>query len=54
MAQPVEEPIDRLCPSDRGPVEDRSRNAKKFLSPSGLFFPVKVILFPVEDRSRSG
>ena len=34
-------------------IEDQSRDAKKSLSPSGLFFPVEVILFPVEDQSKS-
>ena len=47
MAQPVqlvEEPVDRLRSSGRGPVEE---GQKVSLSPSGL-------LFLVEDRSRSG
>ena len=60
-AQPVEAMANRLnwlgnrssgCPC---PVEDRSRDAQKIsLSPSGLLFPVEVILFSVEDRSRFG
>ena len=37
-AQPVEEPVDRCA----CPVEDRLRDVKKFLSPSGLLFPVEV------------
>ena len=45
-AQPVEEPINRLCSSDQGPVE----GGQKFsLSPSSLLFPVEVILLPVEE-----
>ena len=39
------------CPC---PVEDRLRDAQKLsLSPSGLLFSIEVILFLVEDRSRS-
>ncbi|RVW68250.1 hypothetical protein CK203_064681 [Vitis vinifera] len=48
--QPVEEPVDRLCSSGRGLVEG---GQKVSLFPSGLFFPVKVILFLVEVRSRT-
>ena len=48
--QSVEEPVDRLRSSDRGPVEE---GQKPFLSPSSLLFPVEVISLPVEDRSRS-
>ncbi|RVW64938.1 hypothetical protein CK203_041841 [Vitis vinifera] len=36
------------------PVEDRSRKAKKFLSPNSLLFPVEGILFPIEVRLRIG
>ena len=49
MAQPVQ-PVDRLCSSGRGPVEG---GQKVFLSPSGLFFLVKVEPQSVEVRSRS-
>ena len=48
LAQPVEEPVYRLCSSGRGPVE---RGQKVYLSPSSLFFPVEVFLLPVEVRS---
>ncbi|RVW35664.1 hypothetical protein CK203_103478 [Vitis vinifera] len=48
MAQPIQ-PVDRLCSSDRGPVEG---GQKVSLSPSGLLFPVKVEPQPVEVRSR--
>ncbi|KAL6338617.1 hypothetical protein AAG906_021332 [Vitis piasezkii] len=48
--QPVEEPVDRLCPSGRVLIEG---GQKVSLSPSGLLFLVEVILFSVEDRSRS-
>ena len=46
-AQPIEEPVDQLCSSGRGPVEG---GQKVYLSPSGLLFPVEEILFPVEVR----
>ena len=45
LAQPVEELVDRLCSSDRRPVEE---GQKVSLSPSSLIFPVEGILFPVE------
>ena len=53
MVQPVqvEEPVDRLCPSGRVPIEG---GQKVSLSPSGLLFPVEVILFLVEVQSRTG
>ena len=53
MVQPVqvEEPVDRLCSSDRVSVKGCQ---KVSLSPNGLLFPVEVILFLVEIRSRSG
>ena len=62
MAQPIEEPVDRLCSSGRGLVEG---GQKVSLSPSDFLFPVEMILFPVEvwlrtdqgpveDRLRSG
>ena len=44
-AQPIEEPVDRLCSSDRRPVEE---GQKVFLSPSSLLFSVEGILLPVE------
>ena len=50
MAQSIEEPVDWLCSSGRGPVEG---GQKVFLSPSGLLFPVKVEPQPVEVWSRS-
>ena len=53
-AQPVEsvkELVDRLCSFGRGPVKGCQ---KLSLSPSGLLFPVEVILFLVEVRSRTG
>ena len=45
LAQPVEELVDRLCSSDRRPVEE---GQKVFLSPSSLLFSVEGILLPVE------
>ena len=42
LAQPVEEPVDRLTLSDRGPVKGCQSLS---LSPSGL-------LFPVEDKRK--
>ena len=51
LAQPVEEPVDRLTSSYRGLVEGCQ---KLSLSPSGLLFPVEVILFPIEVQSRTG
>ena len=48
-AQPVEEPVDRLCSSGRGPVEG---GQKPSLSPSNLLFPVEVFLLPVEVQLR--
>ena len=47
MAQPVEEPIDRLWSSGRGPIKG---DQKVSLSPSDLLFPVEVIILPVEDN----
>ena len=44
-AQPVEELVDRLCSSDRRPVEG---GQKVFLSPSSLLFSIEGILLPVE------
>ena len=46
LVQSVEESVDQLC----RPVEG---GEKVFLSPSDLLFPVELILFPVEVRSRS-
>ena len=40
-AQPVEDPVDRLCSSGRGPVEG---GQKPSLSPSSLLFSVEVWL----------
>ena len=45
LAQPVEELVDRLCSSDRRPVEE---GQKVFLSPSSLLFSVEGLLLPVE------
>ena len=50
MAQSIEEPVDWLCSSGRGPVEG---GQKVSFSPSGFLFPVEMILFPVEVRSRT-
>ncbi|KAL6323552.1 hypothetical protein AAG906_039134 [Vitis piasezkii] len=47
--EPVEEPVDRLCSSDRPPVE---RCQKVSLSPDDLLFSVEVILCLVEVQLR--
>ena len=47
-AQPIKELVDRLCSSDRRPVEG---GQKVSLSPSSLLFPIEGILLPVEVRS---
>ena len=50
-AQPVGEPIDRLPLFGRGLV----KGCTKFsLSPSSLLFPIEMILFSIEVRSRTG
>ena len=41
--------LNRLCSFDRGPIEGCQ---KLSLSPSGLLFPIEVILFPIEVRFR--
>ena len=50
-AQPVEEPVDRLCSSSRGPVEG---GQKVSLSSGSLLFLVEGIILPIEVRSRTG
>ena len=49
MAQPIKKSVDRLCSSDRVPVEG---GQKVSLSPNGLLFLIEVILFLVEVRLR--
>ena len=44
-AQPVEEPVDRLWSSGRGPIEGGQKSS---LSPSSFLFRVEVIPLPVE------
>ena len=50
-AQPVEELVDRLCSSDRRPVEG---GQKVSLSSGSLLFLVEGIILPIEVRSRTG
>ena len=49
MAQPVEEPVDRLWSFDQGPVEG---SPKPSLFASSLLFPVEAFLLPIEVRLR--
>ena len=49
LAKKMAQPVDQLCSSGRGPVEE---GQKVSLSPSGLLFPVKVEPQPVEVRLR--